>query len=163
MSSSMAKVLVIHGPNLNMLGKRETGVYGSATLDEINNAVRLLAKELDADVSFFQSNSEGKLIDIIHEAAGAYDAIIINPGGYTHSSVAIRDAVAAVNIPTVEVHMSNIYSREEFRHHSYISPVAVGQISGFGVNSYLLGLRAAVDVVRPGNNKKTADNSRRKQ
>jgi len=148
MTIKMAKVKVIHGPNLNMLGKRETGVYGSATLDEINNAVRLLAKELDADVSFFQSNSEGKLIDMIHEAAGAYDAIIINPGGYTHSSIAIRDAVAAVNIPTVEVHMSNIYSREEFRHHSYISQVAVGQISGFGVNSYLLGLRAAVEIVR---------------
>ena len=143
----MAKVLVIHGPNLNMLGKRETGVYGNATLDEINNAVRLLAKELDADVSFFQSNSEGKLIDKIHEAAGAYDAIVINPGGYTHSSVALRDAIAAVNIPAVEVHMSNIYSREEFRHHSFISPVAAGQISGFGVNSYLIGLRAAVEMV----------------
>ncbi len=148
MSSSMAKVLVIHGPNLNMLGRRETDVYGNATLDEINNAVRLLAKELGADVSFFQSNSEGKLIDIIHEAAGAYDVIVINPGGYTHSSVALRDAIAAVNIPAVEVHMSNIYSREEFRHHSFISPVAVGQISGFGVNSYLLGLRAAVEIVR---------------
>ena len=148
MTIKMAKVKVIHGPNLNMLGKRETGVYGSATLDEINNAVRLLAKELDADVSFFQSNSEGKLIDMIHEAAGTYDSIIINPGGYTHSSIAIRDAVAAVNIPTVEVHMSNIYSREEFRHHSYISQVAAGQISGFGVNSYLLGLRAAVEIVR---------------
>lgn len=148
MSSSMAKVLVIHGPNLNMLGRRETAVYGNVTLDEINNAVRLLAKEIGADVSFFQSNSEGKLIDIIHEAAGAYDAIVINPGGYTHSSVALRDAIAAVNIPAVEVHMSNIYSREEFRHHSYISPVAVGQISGFGVNSYLLGLRAAVEMVR---------------
>ena len=144
----MAKILVIHGPNLNMLGKRETDVYGNATLDEINNAVKLLAKELGADVSFFQSNSEGKLIDIIHEAAGAYDAIVINPGGYTHSSVALRDAIAAVNIPAVEVHMSNIYSREEFRHHSFISPVAVGQISGFGVNSYLLGFRAAVEIVR---------------
>ena len=142
----MAKILVIHGPNLNMLGKRETDVYGNATLDEINNAVRLLAKELGADVSFFQSNSEGKLIDIIHEAAGAYDAIVINPGGYTHSSVALRDAIAAVNIPAVEVHMSNIYSREEFRHHSFISPVAAGQISGFGVNSYLLGLRAALEM-----------------
>ena len=146
----MAKILVIHGPNLNMLGRRETDVYGNATLDEINNAVRLLAKELGADVSFFQSNSEGKLIDIIHEAAGAYDAIVINPGGYTHSSVALRDAIAAVNIPAVEVHMSNIYSREEFRHHSFISPVAAGQISGFGVNSYLLGLRAAVEMARRG-------------
>src|SRR4030066_292428 len=153
MSSSMVNVLVIHGPNLNMLGKRETAVYGNATLDEINNAVRLLAKELGADVSFFQSNSEGKLIDIIHEAAGAYDAIVINPGGDTHSSVALRDAVAAVNIPTVEVHMSNIYSREEFRHHSYISQVAAGQISGFGVNSYLLGLRAAVEIVGLGKGK----------
>jgi len=143
----MAKILVIHGPNLNMLGKRETDVYGNATLDEINNAVKLLAKELGADVSFFQSNSEGKLIDIIHEAAVAYEAIVINPGGYTHSSVALRDAIAAVNIPAVEVHMSNIYSREEFRHHSFISPVAAGQISGFGVNSYLLGLRAAVEMV----------------
>ena len=142
----MAKILVIHGPNLNMLGKRETDVYGNATLDEINNAVKLLANDLGADVSFFQSNSEGKLIDIIHEAAGAYDAIVINPGGYTHSSVALRDAIAAVNIPAVEVHMSNIYSREEFRHHSFISPVAAGQISGFGVNSYLLGLRAALEM-----------------
>jgi len=144
----MAKILVIHGPNLNMLGKRETDVYGNATLDEINNAVKLLAKELGADVSFFQSNSEGKLIDIIHEAAVAYEAIVINPGGYTHSSVALRDAIAAVNIPAVEVHMSNIYGREEFRHHSFISPVAAGQISGFGVNSYLLGFRAAVEIVR---------------
>ena len=144
----MAKILVIHGPNLNMLGKRETDVYGNATLDEINNAVKLLAKEIGADVSFFQSNSEGKLIDIIHEAAVAYEAIVINPGGYTHSSVALRDAIAAVNIPAVEVHMSNIYSREEFRHHSFISPVAAGQISGFGVNSYLLGFRAAVEIVR---------------
>lgn len=148
MNVSRARVLVIHGPNLNMLGRRETGVYGNATLDEINDAVTLLARELDTDVSFFQSNSEGTLIDTIHQAAGAYDAIVINPGGYTHSSVALRDAIASVNIPAVEVHMSNIYGREEFRHHSYISPVAAGQISGFGVNSYLLGLRAAVETAR---------------
>jgi 3-dehydroquinate dehydratase-2 len=146
----MAKVLVIHGPNLNMLGKRETGVYGTATLDEINDAVRTAAKELGADVTFFQSNSEGMLIDKIHEASGRYDAIIINPGGYTHTSVSLRDAIAAVALPTIEVHMSNIYSREEFRHHSYITPVAAGQISGFGVNSYLLALRAAVEMVRKG-------------
>lgn len=152
MSSRMAKVLVIHGPNLNMLGKRETGVYGTATLDEINDAVRTAAKELGADVTFFQSNSEGMLIDKIHEASGRYDAIIINPGGYTHTSVSLRDAIAAVAIPTIEVHMSNIYSREEFRHHSYITPVAAGQISGFGVNSYLLALRAAVEMVRKGIN-----------
>lgn len=149
----MAKVLVIHGPNLNMLGKRETGVYGTATLDEINDAVRTAAKELGADVTFFQSNSEGMLIDKIHEASGRYDAIIINPGGYTHTSVSLRDAIAAVALPTIEVHMSNIYSREEFRHHSYITPVAAGQISGFGVNSYLLALRAAVEMVRKGINK----------
>jgi len=148
----MAKVLVIHGPNLNMLGKRETGVYGTATLDEINDAVRTAAKELGADVTFFQSNSEGMLIDKIHEASGRYGAIIINPGGYTHTSVSLRDAIAAVALPTIEVHMSNIYSREEFRHHSYITPVAAGQISGFGVNSYLLALRAAVEMVRKGIN-----------
>jgi len=148
----MAKVLVIHGPNLNMLGKRETGVYGTATLDEINDAVRTAAKELGADVTFFQSNSEGMLIDKIQEASGRYDAIIINPGGYTHTSVSLRDAIAAVALPTIEVHMSNIYSREEFRHHSYITPVAAGQISGFGVNSYLLALRAAVEMVRKGIN-----------
>lgn len=152
MSSHMAKVLVIHGPNLNMLGKRETGVYGTATLDEINDAVRTAAKELGADVTFFQSNSEGMLIDKIQEASGRYDAIIINPGGYTHTSVSLRDAIAAVALPTIEVHMSNIYSREEFRHHSYITPVAAGQISGFGVNSYLLALRAAVEMVRKGIN-----------
>ena len=152
MSSRMAKVLVIHGPNLNMLGKRETGVYGTATLDEINDTVRTTAKELGADVTFFQSNSEGMLIDKIHEASGRYDAIIINPGGYTHTSVSLRDAIAAVALPTIEVHMSNIYSREEFRHHSYITSVAAGQISGFGVNSYLLALRAAVEMVRKGIN-----------
>jgi len=152
MTIKMAKVMVIHGPNLNMLGKRETGVYGTATLDEINDAVRTAAKELGADVTFFQSNSEGMLIDKIHEASGRYDAIIINPGGYTHTSVSLRDAIAAVALPTIEVHMSNIYSREEFRHHSYITPVAAGQISGFGVNSYLLALRAAVEMVRKGIN-----------
>ena len=151
-SSRMAQILVIHGPNLNMLGKRETGVYGTATLDEINDAVRTAAKELGADVTFFQSNSEGMLIDKIQEASGRYDAIIINPGGYTHTSVSLRDAIAAVALPTIEVHMSNIYSREEFRHHSYITPVAAGQISGFGVNSYLLALRAAVEMIRKGIN-----------
>ena len=146
----MEKILIIHGPNLNMLGKRETGVYGTATLDEINEAVRGIAEELCVEVTIFQSNSEGAIIDRIQDAAGRYDAVVINPGGYTHTSVAIRDAVAAASVPTVEVHMSNVYSREEFRHYSYISPVAVGQIAGFGINSYLLGLRAAVEVVRGG-------------
>src|SRR3989337_4052384 len=116
LSSRMAKVLVIHGPNLNMLGKRETGVYGTATLDEINDAVRTAAKELGADVTFFQSNSEGMLIDKIHEASGRYDAIIINPGGYTHTSVSLRDAIAAVALPTIEVHMSE--GQRQLLHHA---------------------------------------------
>ena len=144
----MKKILVIHGPNLNMLGKRETGIYGETTLTDINEALKNLAKELAVDVTVFQSNTEGALIDRIHGAAGEYDAIIINPAGYTHTSVALRDALAAVDIPAIEVHISNVYKREEFRQHSYISAVAVGQIAGFGVNSYLLGLRAAVDLVR---------------
>ncbi len=143
----MKKILVINGPNLNMLGKRETGVYGETTLTDINEALKNLAKELAVDVTIFQSNTEGALIDRIHEAAGECDAIVINPAGYTHTSVAIRDAIAAVDIPAIEVHISNIYKREEFRQHSYISAVAVGQIAGFGVNSYLLGLRAAAYIV----------------
>ena len=143
----MKKILVIHGPNLNMLGKRETGIYGETTLTDINEALKNLAKELAVDVTVFQSNTEGALIDRIHEAAGEYDAIVINPAGYTHTSVALRDALAAVDIPAIEVHISNVYKREEFRQHSYISAVAVGQIAGFGVNSYLFGLRAAVDLV----------------
>lgn len=144
----MEKILVIHGPNLNMLGKRETGIYGKMTIKDINESLKSLAKELGVEVTVFQSNSEGTLIDRIHEASGAYEAIVINPAGYTHTSVALRDAIAAVDIPTVEVHISNIYKREEFRHHSFISPVAAGQIAGFGLNSYLLGLRAAVEIVR---------------
>lgn len=144
----MEKILVIHGPNLNMLGKRETGIYGKMTIKDINEALKILAKELGVEVTVFQSNSEGTLIERIHEASGAYEAIVINPAGYTHTSVALRDAIAAVEIPTVEVHLSNIYKREEFRHHSFISPVAAGQIAGFGLNSYLLGLRAAVEIIR---------------
>lgn len=144
----MGKILVIHGPNLNMLGKRETGIYGNMTLDDVNESVKILAEELGVDVVIFQSNSEGALIDKIQEASDRYDAIVLNPGGYTHTSVALRDAIAAADVPTVEVHISNIYRREEFRHHSYISGVAAGQIAGFGVNSYLLGLRAAVELVR---------------
>ena len=140
--------MVIHGPNLNMLGKREVGVYGNMTLEEVNDTIRTLAKGLDVDITIFQSNSEGALIDKIHEASGRYDAIVLNPGGYTHTSVALRDAVVASDVPVVEVHISNIYRREEFRHHSYISGVAAGQIAGFGVNSYLLGLRAAVEIAR---------------
>lgn len=144
------KILVLHGPNLNLLGRREPDVYGSVTLDEINIGISSLARELGAEVSFFQSNHEGALVDEIHRAIGRFDAIIINPGAYTHTSVALRDAVAAAGIPTIEVHLSNIHKREEFRRHSYIAPVAAGQISGFGADSYLLALRAAVGIVRAG-------------
>ena len=136
------KILLLHGPNLNLLGRREPGVYGTLTLDEINAAIESLAGELGCSVTFFQSNSEGALVDAIQSAAGSYDGIVINPAAYTHTSIAIRDALAAVGIPFVEVHLSNIHSREEFRHKSMIAPLALGQICGFGMNSYLLGLRA---------------------
>ncbi len=137
------KVLVINGPNLNLLGKREPDVYGSVTLDEINSRVSALAAELGVEVSFFQSNHEGELVEKIQGAMGVFQAIVINPGAYTHTSVAIRDAIASTGVPTIEAHISNIYRREEFRKHSYISGVSVGQISGFGPDSYLLALRAA--------------------
>lgn len=147
------KILVIHGPNLNLLGKREPDVYGSFTLDEVNRNLSLLAQELGVEVSFFQSNHEGELVQKVQDAAGAYAAIVINPGAYTHTSIALRDAFSSTGIPAVETHISNIYRREEFRRHSYISGVAVGQITGFGLDSYLLGLRAAVAHVRNGGKK----------
>jgi 3-dehydroquinate dehydratase-2 len=135
------KILILHGPNLNLLGTREPAVYGRLTLEQINTALRELADELECEVSIFQSNSEGALVDAIHSASGSIDGIVINPAAYTHTSVAIRDAISAVAIPTVEVHLSNIHNREDFRSKSLISPVVLGQISGFGVDSYLLGLR----------------------
>lgn len=138
----MSKVLVIHGPNLALLGEREVGVYGQVTLEQINQELIKLAAELALELTIFQSDIEGEIVEQIGRARKEFQAILINPGAYTHYSVAIRDAVAAVGIPTVEVHLSNIYAREEFRHKSMIAPVAVGQISGFGPNSYLLGLRA---------------------
>ncbi|OGB90831.1 type II 3-dehydroquinate dehydratase [candidate division WOR-1 bacterium RIFCSPHIGHO2_01_FULL_53_15] len=142
------KILVIHGPNLALLGEREVAVYGSFTLDEINEALKDEAKKAGAELEIVQLDGEGEIVEKIGKARKTFQAIIINPGGYTHYSVAIRDAVAAVAIPTVEVHLSNIYAREEFRHKSVIAPVAVGQISGFGVNSYLLGLKAAVGLLQ---------------
>ncbi|MFM7369619.1 MAG: type II 3-dehydroquinate dehydratase, partial [Sphaerospermopsis kisseleviana] len=129
-------------------GQREPGIYGSLTLEEINRLLAAEAQKLTAKVTPLQSNHEGVLIDTIHGALGQHEGIIINAGAYTHTSVALRDAIAAVNLPTVEVHLSNIYRREDFRHHSYIAPVVIGQISGFGVQSYLLGLQALVNHLR---------------
>jgi 3-dehydroquinate dehydratase-2 len=133
---------------LNLLGQREPGIYGSVTLEEINSQLEAEALKLEAKISAVQSNHEGVLVDAIHAARGQHQGIIINAGAYTHTSVAVRDAIAAVKIPTVEVHLSNIYQREAFRHHSYIAPVAIGQISGFGAESYRLGLLALVHHLR---------------
>ncbi len=148
------KILVIHGPNLNLLGKREPDIYGTFTLDEINNRLAALAGELGVEVSFYQSNHEGELVQTIQEAMGVYQAIVINPGAYTHTSVALRDAISSTGIPTVEAHISNIHKREEFRKHSYVSGVSIGQIIGFGADSYLLALRAAVGLGQAGGHRK---------
>ena len=144
----LESILVLQGPNLNLLGKREPGIYGVTTLESIQSLLEADAQVLHVKVTTLQSNHEGVLIDAIHEAIAIHQGILINPGAYTHTSVAIRDAIAGVAIPTVEVHLSNIYRREEFRHHSYIAPVAIGQISGFGAESYRLGLRALVQHLR---------------
>lgn len=146
----MKRILVLNGPNLNMLGKREPGHYGRATLADIAQMLCDRAKTLGCELEFFQSNCEGALIDRLHEAFGKADAVIFNPGGYTHTSVALRDAVSAIApIPVIEVHLSNVYARpDEFRHRSLIAPVCVGQISGFGAQSYLLALEAAVQRVK---------------
>ncbi len=143
----MKTILVIHGPNLNLLGTRETDLYGNLTLDAINGKLAALGNELGVSLSFYQSNSEGDLVNEIQGALGKCDAIVINPGAYTHTSIALRDAILGVEIPTIEVHLSNIYQREEFRKKSMLADVALGQITGFGVDSYLLGLRAAVNVI----------------
>lgn len=141
---SQLHLLVLNGPNLNLLGTREPQVYGSLTLADIDRSLELEAKKLQVELSCLQSNFEGELIEAIHSARESFQGIIINAGAYTHTSIAIRDALSAVQIPTVEVHLSNIYQREPFRHHSYIAPVVIGQISGFGADSYLLGLQALV-------------------
>ena len=138
-------ILVIHGPNLNLLGTREPDVYGNTTLEDINRRIAALAKELDIDAEVFQSNSEGEIVDAIQKRT--YDVLIINPAAYTHTSVAIRDAIAAVGRPAIEVHISNIHKREEFRRTSYISGVVTGQISGLGIEGYLLAVRASLQIL----------------
>jgi 3-dehydroquinate dehydratase II len=145
MKKNGMKVLIIHGPNLNLLGKREKTIYGTKSLKDINKDIVTLASELGIDVRVVQLNSEGKILDVIHQ--GNYDALIINPAAYTHTSIAIRDAIAGIDKPAIEVHLSNIHRREEFRRKSFIAGVAVGQISGFGPDSYLLALRAAKNIL----------------
>lgn len=141
-------LLIINGPNLNMLGIREPEVYGSETLADLEKELYAYSFEIGIDIETFQSNSEGAIIDKIQQALNNFDGILINPGGYTHTSVAIRDAISSVNLPCVEVHMSNIYAREEFRHQSLIAPVCVGQIAGFGKEGYKLGLKALSDKLK---------------
>jgi 3-dehydroquinate dehydratase II len=146
----MTKILIINGPNLNMLGKRETSIYGDTNLDDIISEAVEYGSGMDMDVEAFQSNGEGEIIDAIHESGGTYGGVIINAGAYTHTSYAIRDAIAAVEIPFIEVHLSNIHSREEFRRSSVMAPVCAGQISGFGKNSYLLGIKALAGILSIG-------------
>src|SRR3989338_1989110 len=144
----MKKILVIHGPNLNLLGQREKSIYGKVTLEEINKKLKAIAKKNGVTLEILQSNQEGEIVDAIQEVKkNGIKVILINPAAYTHTSVAIRDAISAVDIPTVEVHLSNIYAREEFRHTSLIAPVARGQVSGFGKTSYSLGLEAAIKLI----------------
>jgi len=142
------KFLVLHGPNLNLLGKREPAIYGGQTLADIDVSLEKLSADLGCELSFFQSNSEGELINAIHAAVDDCRGILINPAAYTHTSIAIRDALSAVGLPCVEVHLSNIHRRETFRHISMVAPVAIGQVCGFGQDSYLLGLQALFNHVK---------------
>lgn len=144
----MVHVLVLHGPNLNLLGRRERSVYGTVSLKAINADIMKFARKERLKVEIRQSNLEGELVSWIQQASEKFDGIVLNPAGYTHTSVAIRDAIAAVGIPTVEVHLTNIYKREEFRHHSYVAGVALGQISGFGPAGYVLGLRGLTEHLK---------------
>ncbi len=143
----MQPVLVLHGPNLNLLGQRETDVYGQLTLEELDERLEAMGREIDLDVRSFQSNSEGELIDALHQAQEWAKGVVFNAGGYTHTSVALRDAVAGISIPVVEVHMTNVQARERFRHHSWIAPVCAGTIAGFGWRSYWLGLQALAAIL----------------
>lgn len=147
MQASAKRILVLHGPNLNMLGMREPEIYGTTTLEDINSMLREKAEHLGLELTIIQTNHEGVMIDTIQQAHNKYACIIINPAAFTHYSIGVRDALAAINVPAIEVHLSNIYRREDFRHHSVVSPIAVGQITGFGANSYLLALEAAKCLV----------------
>lgn len=144
----MKRILVIHGPNLNLLGHREPGIYGKVTLGQINNELKKVAQKRKVSLTIKQSSFEGEIVELIGKMKGKFDALLINPAAYTHTSVAIRDAIAATNVLAVEVHLSNIYSREEFRQKSLISPVVKGTILGFGPKSYILGLEALIDLLR---------------
>lgn len=157
----MLRIRVLHGPNLNLLGTREQSIYGTLSLDAIDTALTKLAKELSVRVDLRQSNSEGELVNWIQEARTSYDGIIINPAAYTHTSIAIRDAIAAVGLPTIEVHLSNIHQREEFRHRSYVAGVVLGQIAGLGPTGYLLALRGLCDHLTASRRlKKTTESAR---
>ncbi len=159
----MLRMLVLHGPNLNLLGTREQSIYGTQSLDGIDSALTKLSEELGVEVDIRQSNNEGELVSWIQEARSGYDGIIINPAAYTHTSIAIRDAIAAVGLPTVEVHLSNIHQREPFRQHSHVAGVSLGQISGLGPTGYLLALRGLYEHVVTARKGKKAPSAPRRQ
>ena len=148
----MFRILVLHGPNLNLLGVREPDVYGSGSLADVDTAIGKLAQELEIQVEIKQSNMEGELVTWIQESEGKFDGLVINPAAYTHTSIALRDAISAITLPTVEVHLSNVYRREEFRRQSFIAGVALGQIAGFGIGSYVLAIRALVEHLQTSKN-----------
>jgi 3-dehydroquinate dehydratase-2 len=159
------KILVIHGPNLNLLGKREREIYGRVSLEEINGALEKMARDEGIAIEFFQSNHEGELVSRIQEAEGQFGAIVLNPAAFTHTSVALRDVIAAVTVPVIEVHLSNIHAREDFRKISHVSPVARGVIFGFGKESYCLGLKGAIEILKQevGNHVKREDTQKRRK